>query len=92
MGQHAVVTYSVIAYINCAPRVIDHNRAGYRPGPGQSASCFQLRQTETGKAGFIASSKNKTRKQTVVLSESDVYLSSPPEPAQLSDAQLNSIQ
>ena len=35
-----------------------------------------LRQTETGKAGFIASSKNKTRKQTVVLSESDVYLSS----------------
>jgi hypothetical protein len=34
-----------------------------------------LRQTETGKAGFIASSKNKTRKQTVVLSESDVYLS-----------------
>jgi hypothetical protein len=51
-----------------------------------------LRQTITGKAGFIASSKNKTWKQTKVLSESDVYLSSPPEPAQLSDAQLNSIQ
>ena len=51
----------------------DTNRAGYRPGPGQSASCFQLRQTITGKAGFIASSKNKTWKQTKVLSESDVY-------------------
>ena len=25
MGQHAVVTYSVIAYINGAPRVIDHD-------------------------------------------------------------------
>ena len=50
-----------------------------------------LRQTITGKAGFIASSKNKTRKQTVVLSESDVYLSSPPEQVQLSlsEAQLN---
>ena len=34
-----------------------------------------LRQTETGKAGFIASSKNKTRKLTRVLTESDVYLS-----------------
>jgi hypothetical protein len=64
----------------------------YGQGPGQSSRCFHLRQTETGSAGFIASSKNKTRKQTVVLSESDVYLSSPPEPVQLSDAQLNSIQ
>jgi hypothetical protein len=27
----------------------------------------------TGKAGFIASSKNKTWKQTIVLSESDVF-------------------
>ena len=40
-----------------------------------SADCFNLRQTITGKAGFIASSKNKTWKQTIVLSESDVYLS-----------------
>jgi hypothetical protein len=36
-----------------------------------------LRQTITGKAGFIASSKNKTWKQTKVLSESDVYSVSP---------------
>ena len=41
-----------------------------------------LRQTITGKAGFIASSKNKTWKQTKVLSESDVYSVSPPELAQ----------
>ncbi len=34
-----------------------------------------LRQTDTGRAGFIASSKNKTWKQTIVLSESDVDLS-----------------
>ncbi len=47
----------------------------YGQGPGQSSRCFHLRQTETGRAGFIASSKNKTWKQTIVLSESDVYLS-----------------
>ncbi len=41
----------------------------------QGAKMLQLRQTETGRAEFIASSKNKTRKQTIVLSESDVSLS-----------------
>ncbi len=68
------------------------NRSGYRPGPGQSASCFNLRQTITGKAGFIASSKNKTWKQTKVLSESDVYSVSPPELCSTAhgDAQLDS--
>jgi hypothetical protein len=41
-----------------------------------------------------APSKNKTLKQTKVLTESDVDLSSPPSPelAQLSDAQLNSLE
>jgi hypothetical protein len=46
-------------------------------GVGQARDKAQvasiLRQTITGKAGFIASSKNKTWKQTKVLSESDVY-------------------
>jgi hypothetical protein len=45
----------------------------YGQGPGQSSRCFHVRQTETGSAGFIASSKNKPRKQAIVLSESDVY-------------------
>ncbi len=43
---------------------------GHWQGPGQSSRCFHLRQTETGRAGLIASSKNKTRKQTIVRSES----------------------
>ena len=36
--------------------------------------------------------RHKTTEQTKVLSKSDVYFVSPPEPAQLSDAQLNSLE
>ena len=36
--------------------------------------------------------RHKTTEQTKVLSKSDVYFVSPPEPAQLSDAQLNPSQ
>ena len=42
-------------------------------GPGQTARCSQLRQRQTGNARFIAQSKNKTLKWTIVLSESDMY-------------------
>ncbi len=50
---------------------------GRRPGleSGANAVAISFRQTQAGKAGFIASSKNKTRKRTMVLSESDVYFS-----------------
>jgi hypothetical protein len=47
-----------------------------------------------GRPDYKAPSTNKTLKLTKVLSESDVYFNSPPELAQLSDAQpeLNSLR
>ena len=55
-------------------KVLYNEQSWLSARPGTKAQvASNLRQTDTGKAGFIASSKNKTWKQTKVLSESDVY-------------------
>jgi hypothetical protein len=83
-----VLALSGIMMSNLKPDKLD---VGQAPAPVILNAHLLKSQNQSGKAGFIFSSKNKTLEHTKVLLQSDVYFSSPPasEPAQLSDAQLN---